>query len=177
MVTIGGFGGVRLELLVSEEETYSVTFPRTRAYCSQPVGVPTGWSKKTINGKSLQRLDGYWLNFIGLFENVQSGDENNIRTLMKILARSGRTGISIKLYPKWDSGALRNTYYMVKCISNWSVADINNKKAVAQRIKELEFESDYIYEEVPYFDSGARRKALMASATHHFAVNKKLLIV
>jgi len=151
MKIVGGFGGVRLDLSVSEGEVYSVVFDRRKAYCTQPEVIPEGWGAKTVNGKSLQKIDGYWLVFKGLFENVQLGDELKLKTLMKIIGRSQRTGVPITLYPKWNENVPDSVSYQVRCIDEWSAEDINIKKAVGQRIRDLIFETAERVDEPPYF--------------------------
>lgn len=151
MKVIGGFGGVRLDLTISEGEAYSVVFDRRKAYCTQPEVIPEGWGAKTVNGKSLQKIDGYWLVFKGLFENVQIGDEVKIQALMTIIGRSQVTGTPIRLWPKWNPDVPFSISYFVRCINNWSASDINTKVAVGQRIKELEFETSERVSIPPYF--------------------------
>jgi hypothetical protein len=175
--TIGGFGGVRLDLTISESESYSVVFDRKRAYCSQPRIIPDGWSKKTINGKSLQKIDGYWLVFKGLFENVALGDEAKIRTLMKIIGRSGATGIAIRLWPKWNEEMAVCVAYDVRCISEWGVDDVNDKRSIAQRIKDMEFETAERVSEPPYFEEQETLRALLVDEGTCLAVNGKILTV
>lgn len=154
MKVIGGWGGVKLTLVIDEIEQYSVEFQRRNGYCAQPEIDPEGWSGKTINGKTLQKVDGYRLTFRGLFENVKLGDELEMVKLMKMISRSQRTGVAMTLYPKWNADIPECVSYSVRCIENWSAADINSKVKVGQRIKELVFETAQRVDEVPQFLEG-----------------------
>lgn len=176
MKPIGGFGGVKFELVINESESYSVVFERSRAYCTQPQIIPDGWRKKTINGKSLQRIDGYWLVFKCLFENVSLGDEQKIKTLMTIIGRSGATGTPIRMWPKWNEDVASCAVYEVLCINEWSVDDVNPKRAVAQRIKDLEFESAERVDEPPYFEERDVETALLVDVNTVLEVNGKILV-
>lgn len=151
MKAIGGFGGIKLELIVSETEEYSVVFDKRNAYCAQPKISPEGWSGKTVNGKSLQKIEGYRLRFMGLFENVRLGDELQIKTLMKMIGRSQVTGIPMTLYPKWNIQVPDCASFTVICVNEWSLDDLNVRKKIGQRIKELEFETKERVSEPPYF--------------------------
>lgn len=154
MNIIGGWGGVKITLAIDEVEQYSVVFERRNGYCTQPDISPEGWSGKTINGKTLQKIDGYRLTFRGLFENVKLGDELELNKLMKMISRSQRTGVSMTLYPKWNESIPECASYSVRCKDEWSAADINSKAKVGQRIKELVFESAERVDEPPYFLEG-----------------------
>lgn len=143
-----GFGGVKLSITVGATTT-SVAFSRKKAYSTQPEFEPVGWSQETANHKILQKVIGCRVHFNGMFENVDTGDEQDIMTLCEIIAASQSGNIAMTLWPKWDAETETGVSYSVLCEGEWEISDLNDKTEVAQRIKALRFKTAELITEAP----------------------------
>lgn len=171
MKTIGGWGGVKISITLGATTT-EVIFTTKKAYCTQPEYKPALREHYNIGGTSFPAVSGYRLAFKALFENVDEGDEANIYLLMQIIDISNTNSIPMTLWPKYDAAATEMMSYAVYCRGKFYNEDVNAKRNIAQRVKELEFETEELGTEILSFFPGMRKITVSTTALNEFSVDE-----
>lgn len=136
MKSIGGFGGVKLEITIGED-VQDVTFAANKAYCKQAKRIPVLQGIVVGDGSEQQNMKGYHYEFEAFFENTEAGDETRLKKLIQIIMLSQMNGVAMKLWPKWNEEVPESEYYLVLAPERFGLSDINSKAKVGERVKGL----------------------------------------
>ena len=158
-----GWGGVKLEVVSAG---LSVVFPANRAYCTQPTFEPVIWEQESINGKDLSELDGYRVKLTVFFENVSTEDYLLIEDLVAVINLARSLQEPIRVYPKWNTTSPTCVAFDCKLKNAIAFQDASQKVACGQRLPDMNFVSEELLDQVPFWTEGVYLQVLAVDSTH-----------
>ncbi len=153
MKPIGGMGGVKLEITIGETTT-SVVFSPDKAYIRQGNVSPVKSELVTYKKETMQSVRGHKIQFTGFFESVNDDDTSKLSTLLEIIQLSQKNGVPITLWPKHNVHVPDSFSYQVLAKGKIPVRDINEKRAVAERLEDITFVTQEPVAEIQVFTEG-----------------------